>query len=80
MLETCQNKKWHNANAMCHLGRNGAFSGALVGAARDFQQMVAELGLIRSVDRIQGTAEHHFIEFLDHLTGAEFAQIAPLAA
>jgi hypothetical protein len=44
-----------------------------VRAARDFQQMVAELGLNRPVNRIQGAAEHHLVEFLDHLTGAEFA-------
>ena len=49
-------------------------------AACNLQQMVTELGLDRTVYLMQGAAEYHCIEFLDHLAGTEFSQIPAASA
>lgn len=42
--------------------------------------MVAELRLDRALDLADRGAEHHGVEFLDHLATAEGAQVAAVAA
>ena len=54
--------------------------GGSVLAAGHFQQVIAELRLHRALHDIQRRAEHHGVEFLDHLTRTERTQIAALAA
>src|SRR5690606_6712686 len=48
-------------------------------AAGHFQQVIAELGLDRTLHDVERRAEDHGIEFLDHLTGAKRTQVAALA-
>ena len=48
-------------------------------AAGHFQQVITELGFHRALDHVHRCAEHHGVEFLDHLTRAEGAQVVPMA-
>ena len=45
----------------------------------DFQQMITKLGFDWSLNFSNGGAEDHGVEFLYHLTAAEFTQLATLA-
>lgn len=52
----------------------------LWGAAGDLKKMIAELGFDRAVDLAEFAAKHDRIKFLNHLTGAELAQVSTLFA
>ena len=47
-----------------------------VRSARHLKKMVAELCFYWALHRVQVCAEHHFVEFLHHLTRSEIAKIA----
>ncbi len=42
--------------------------------------MEAELSLHRTLDRVDVGAEYDFVEFLDHHSGTELAEVAALLA
>src|SRR5690606_22800219 len=46
----------------------------------DFDQVIAELGLHRTLHHADGCAEYHFVEFANHFTAAEAAECAAVAA
>jgi len=48
-------------------------------AARDLDQVIAELSFHRPLHFAHGSAEHDRIEFVHHLAGPEFAELAAAA-
>ena len=51
---------------------------ALFCAGRDFQKVVAELSLHRTVNNVQSFVKHNSVEFRNHLTGTECSQSTAL--
>ncbi len=52
----------------------------MAGAGGDLDQVVAELGLNRTVDRADIAGEDDLVELRNHLTGTELAEIAAAGA